>query len=331
MPMSPPTPPSRLWSNSRVATATSKATRFHTGLLAPRCWPTWLGIGCWWLLVQLPYPLLLLLGRAIGLLIFAIPTARRHITLRNLQLCFPELDERARHRLARANFVSLGIALFETGIAWWWPRWRFMRLIEVQGLEQLQAVQGRGVMLLGAHFTTLEIGGAAIAASHSMDGMYRAHKNPVLDFVQARGRVSKSRNQTVVYERKDVRGTMKALKAGRTLWYGPDQDYGLRQGLFAPFFGQQAATVYATARFAEKTGAAVVPFCHYRKPWGRGYRLIVGEPLEAFPSGDDLADASRINRVLEEMIRVAPEQYLWAHKRFKNRPPGEPDVYTDAA
>ena len=284
-------------------------------------------MGIWWLVVQLPYPVLLTLGRLLGWLLYLIPSERRAIALRNLELCFPELSDRQRRRLARANFVSLGIALFETGMAWWWPRWRFMRLIEVVGLENVEALKGQGIMLLGAHFTTLEVGGAAIAGTLSMDGMYRAHKNPVLDFVQARGRTSKSLGNTVVFERKDVRGTMKALKAGRILWYGPDQDYGLRQGLFAPFFGQQAATVYATARFAEKTGAAVVPFSHVRKPWGKGYQLKLHPPLKEFPSGDDLKDATRVNAVLEQMIRTAPDQYLWAHKRFKNRPEGEPSVY----
>ena len=310
-----------------MAKSTSVASRFHRGLLAPRCWPTWLLVGIWWLVVQLPYPVLLTLGRLLGWLLYLIPSERRAIALRNLELCFPELSDRQRRRLARANFVSLGIALFETGMAWWWPRWRFMRLIEVVGLENVEALKGQGIMLLGAHFTTLEVGGAAIAGTLSMDGMYRAHKNPVLDFVQARGRTSKSLGNTVVFERKDVRGTMKALKAGRILWYGPDQDYGLRQGLFAPFFGQQAATVYATARFAEKTGAAVVPFSHVRKPWGKGYQLKLHPPLKEFPSGDDLKDATRVNAVLEQMIRTAPDQYLWAHKRFKNRPEGEPSVY----
>jgi len=310
-----------------VSQPASIASRFHRGLLAPRCWPTWLLVGFWWLVVQLPYPALLTLGRLLGWLLYLIPSERRSIALRNLELCFPELSDRQRRRLARANFVSLGIALFETGMAWWWPRWRFMRLIEVVGLENVETLKGQGIMLLGAHFTTLEVGGAAIAGTLSMDGMYRAHKNPVLDFVQARGRTSKSLGHTVVFERKDVRGTMKALKAGRILWYGPDQDYGLRQGLFAPFFGQQAATVYATARFAEKTGAAVVPFSHVRKPWGQGYQLKLHPALNEFPCGDDLEDATRVNRVLEQMIRTAPDQYLWAHKRFKNRPEGEPSVY----
>jgi KDO2-lipid IV(A) lauroyltransferase len=160
-----------------------------------------------------------------------------------------------------------------------------------------------------------------------MDGMYRAHGNPVYDFVQARGRLDKSLGDGVVYERRDVRGTMKALKSGRSLWYGPDQDYGLRQGLFAPFFGIQAATVYATARFADKTGAAVVPFSHIRLPGSKGYKITLYPALEGFPTGDDLADATRINKIIEEFILLQPDQYLWVHRRFKNRPEGEPDVY----
>lgn len=182
-------------------------------------------------------------------------------------------------------------------------------------------------MLLGIHFTTLEIGTAAIATVSARDGMYRAHGNPVYDFIQARGRLHKGTSADVIYERRDVRGTMKALKAGRTVWYGPDQDYGLQQGLYAPFFGIQAATVYATARFAQKTGAAVVPFSHIRLPGSQGYKITVHPALEDFPSGDDLVDATRINRIVEEFILVQPEQYLWVHRRFKNRPGSEPDVY----
>lgn len=124
----------------------------------------------------------------------------------------------------------------EVGMAWWWSSSRLSKLLSVEGLEHLEAVpEGRGTMLLGIHYTTLEIGGAAVAMSTQMDGMYRAHGNPVYDYVQASGRVSKGNGDTVVFERRDVRGTMKALKNGRTLWYGPDQDYGLNQGLFAPF------------------------------------------------------------------------------------------------
>lgn len=186
---------------------------------------------------------------------------------------------------------------------------------------------GQGTMLLGIHFTTLEIGGAAVAMATQMDGMYRAHGNPVYDYVQACGRISKGSGDTMVFERRDVRGSMRALKHGRTLWYGPDQDYGLVQGLFAPFFGVQAATVYATARFAEKTGAAVVPFTHIRLPGSRGYKVTIHPQLKSFPVGNDLIDATRINQLIEKFILLQPDQYLWAHRRFKNRPEGEADIY----
>jgi KDO2-lipid IV(A) lauroyltransferase len=121
---------------------------------------------------------------------------------------------------------------------------------------------------------------------------------------------------------------MRALKAGRTVWYAPDQDYGIKQSVFAPIFGIQAATVYATARLAEKTGAVVVPFTHIRLPGNQGYKICIHPALEGFPTGDDIDDASRINSLVEEFIRVQPDQYLWAHRRFKTRPVGEPDFYT---
>ena len=234
--------------------------------------------------------------------------------------------------MLRENFVSMGIAVFELGMAWWWSKKRFAKLLLFEGLEHLEAVKGRGVMVLGTHYTSIEAGAAAISSVHPMEGMYRAHKNPVYDFLQARGRLHQGCAEgAVVYERKDVRGTIKALKQGRSLWYGPDQDYGTKQGLFAPFFGIPAATVYATARFAEKTGAAVVPFTHVRLPKGQGYKVVVYPALENFPTGDDLADATRINQIIEHNIRLAPEQYLWVHRRFKNRPEGYPGLYSSMA
>jgi Kdo2-lipid IVA lauroyltransferase/acyltransferase len=305
----------------------SKAIKFRPLLLHPRYWPTWFAFGLWRLVTQLPFPVLLALGKAIGLLVYSFPSRRKIIARRNIEICFPELSQAQQQAMLRANFINSGIALMEVGIAWWWSKKRFAKLLQFEGLEHLEAVKGRGVMLLGIHYTTLEVGAAAMASVWEMDGMYRAHGNPVYDFLQARGRLHQAKGDCVVYERRDVRGTIKALKNGRSLWYGPDQDYGLKQGLFAPFFGIEAATVYATARFSEKTGAAVVPFNHVRLPGSQGYKITVLPALEQFPVGDDLIDASRINRLIEEFVRLCPEQYLWVHRRFKNRPPGEQDVY----
>ena len=305
-----------------------QATTFHRALLHPRHWATWAGFGLWWLVSQLPYPLLLLLGRGLGRLMHSFNSSRKQVAARNLELCFPELDDSQRAELLRENFASLGIAFFELGMAWWWPKRRFAKLLHFEGLEHFDAVADRGVMILGIHYTTIEVGAAAISSVHPMEGMYRAHKNPVYDFLQARGRLHQGCSEdAVVYERRDVRGTMKALKQGRSLWYGPDQDYGIKQGVWAPFFGVPAATVYATARFAEKTGAAVVPFTHVRLPKGQGYRITVYQALQDFPTGDDVADATRINQLIEDNIRLAPEQYLWVHRRFKNRPEGFPGLY----
>jgi KDO2-lipid IV(A) lauroyltransferase len=305
----------------------SKGTVFKASLLHPRYWLTWGAFGLWRAITVLPFPVLLQLGTVLGLILHRFPSRRKTIAYRNIQLCFPDLTDQAHREMLRANFISTGIAVMEVGIAWWWSKKRFAKLLQFEGLDNLTAVGDRGVLLLGVHFTTLEIGTAGISMVASRDGMYRAHSNPVYDFIQARGRLHKSGSNDVAYERRDVRGTMKALKAGRTLWYGPDQDYGLVQGIFAPFFGIQAATVNATARFAEKTGAAVVPFSHIRLPGSQGYKITLHPALKDFPCGDELADATRINKIVEQFVLLAPEQYLWVHRRFKNRPDGESDVY----
>jgi KDO2-lipid IV(A) lauroyltransferase len=305
----------------------SKGTVFKASLLHPRYWLTWGAFGLWRAITVLPFPMLLQLGTVLGLILHRFPSRRKTIAYRNIQLCFPDLTDQAHREMLRANFISTGIAVMEVGIAWWWSKKRFAKLLQFEGLDNLTAVGDRGVLLLGVHFTTREIGTAGISMVASRDGMYRAHSNPVYDFIQARGRLHKSGSNDVAYERRDVRGTMKALKAGRTLWYGPDQDYGLVQGIFAPFFGIQAATVNATARFAEKTGAAVVPFSHIRLPGSQGYKITLHPALKDFPCGDELADATRINKIVEQFVLLAPEQYLWVHRRFKNRPDGESDVY----
>ncbi len=305
----------------------SKATQFKWSLLHPRHWLLWLAFGLWRLITALPYSILLLLGKGLGLLVHSFPSRRKTIALRNIQLCFPELTDQEHRDMLRANLINVGMAVMEVGMAWWWSKKRFSKLLQFEGLEHLEVLEGRGVMLLGIHYTTLEIGCAGISSVFQMDGMYRAHGNPVYDFLQARGRLHQGIGNGVVFERRDVRGTMKALKGGRSMWYGPDQDYGLGQGLFAPFFGIQAATVYATARFAQKTGAAVVPFSHIRLPGTQGYKITVHPALENFPTGDDLVDATRINIIIEEFVLLKPEQYLWVHRRFKNRPEGEADLY----
>ncbi|NIB41729.1 LpxL/LpxP family Kdo(2)-lipid IV(A) lauroyl/palmitoleoyl acyltransferase [Pseudomaricurvus alkylphenolicus] len=300
--------------------------RFHISLLHPRYSLTWLLIAGWWLIAQLPFRVQLVMGRGLGWFMYKFAKRRCLIARRNIELCFPELSPEQRDKMLRGTINSAAIALFETGISWFWPQTRLNNLFQVEGLDHLEKLEGQGALLLGLHFTTLEIAGVAINRAISIDMMYRPHKNPVYDYVQRRGR-ERHNPETNVIPRDDVRGTIRALKRGRIIWYAPDQDYGPKQSIFAPFFGVEAASVTATVRFAKMGKVPVIPLTHTRLPGGQGYRVTVHPPLEEFPSGDDLTDVCRVNAFFEEQIRKKPEQYLWVHRRFKTRPPGENDLY----
>ncbi len=302
--------------------------RFNARFLHPRFWPLWLGLGLLWLIVQLPFRVLLVIGRLLGAVMYRVATDRKYIASRNLELCFPRMSAAERKRLLKENFASTGIAFFEMAMSWWWSKQRLARLAHVEGLEHLQNAQqkGEGVILMALHFTTLEIGAALLGQQHTIDGMYREHRNPLFDFVQRRGRERHNLDSLAV-EREDVRGMLKLLRAGRAIWYAPDQDYGAKQSVFVPLFGIQAATVTATSKFAKLGRAQVVPFTQQRLADGSGYRLVIHPPMQDFPGESDEADCLRINQWVESAITECPSQYLWAHRRFKSRPAGEPKLY----
>ena len=282
-------------------------------------------MGLWRLTALLPYGMMMWLGRGLGRVLLRVGGFRRAIASRNLELCFPEKTTQQRQLLLIKNFEDLGISLFEVAMAWWWPWRRFAERFELHGLEHLEQLNGQGALLMAMHYTTLEVGGQILAHYYSTDGMYRPHGNPVYDYLQQKGRLSNNPD-CAVFPREDVRGVLKALRRGRVIWYAPDQDYGRKQSVFAPFFGVPAASVTATAKLARAGNAKVLPFTHVRLANGH-YRVTVHPPLENFPSGDDVADATRINNIIEAFIRVTPEQYLWVHRRSKTRPPRAESVY----
>lgn len=304
---------------------------FRRSFLLPRFWPLWLGLGALWLTVQLPYSTLLRLGRVVGSLMYRFARARRVIAARNLELCFPHKTAQERDVLLRENFASSGIALLEMAMSWWWPAKRLAKLAHIQGLEHLQAAQreGQGVILMSLHFTTLEIGAALLGQQHAIDGMYREHRNPLFDFIQRQGRERHNADATAI-EREDVRAMVKALRVGRAIWYAPDQDYGRKQSIFVPLFGITAATVPATTRFAKMGKARVIPFTQRRLEDGSGYQLVVHPPLTDFPGKNEEEDCIRVNHWIEAAIQECPEQYLWAHRRFKTRPQrSDPSLYAN--
>jgi KDO2-lipid IV(A) lauroyltransferase len=299
---------------------------FRAYFLHPRFWLLWLGLGLLWLIAQLPYKVLLQLGRGLGALMYRLASSRRQIAARNLELCFPQMSAAERETLLKENFASTGITFFEMAIAWWWPAERLRRLGTIEGLEHLRQAEaeGQGVILMALHFTTLELGGALLSLQQNMYGMYRPHKNPVFDYVQRCGREQRLLG---AIERDDVRGMLKLLRAGGMVWYAPDQDYGAQRSVFVPLFGVPAATVTATSKFARLGRARVIPFMQTRAADGSGYKVVVYPPLADFPTESEEADCLRVNQWIEQAISVCPEQYLWAHRRFKTRPEGEPKLY----
>lgn len=295
-------------------------------LLAPRYWPTWLAVGFFWLLAHLPWALQRRLGAAIGWLVYRVVPQRVDDTRINLRLCFPEKSEEEREAMVRDIFRNAGLGIFETLNAWFRGVDHFRGKAEFEGVEHFKAAeaQGRGVLLIGAHYSTLDLN-ATLAAQHiKVDCVYRPQKNPVMDFVMGWGRRS---SQGRMISHRDMRELLRAFKEKRNVWYAIDQDYGRQHAVFAPFFGIPAATLNTASRFARINQAPVLFIGVQRLGDAQHYRVIFTPVLNNFPSDDDLADATRVNAELEKLIRLAPMQYMWFHRRFKSRPPGEAFLY----
>jgi len=296
-------------------------------LLMPRHWAGWLGVAVIWLIARLPFRLLMRLGRLAGRLALHLNRERRRIAATNIALCFPELDANAQRALVRANLCDVGMMLSEFALGWMGSDKAIANVpVTVEGLEHLEAARaaGRGVLLVGGHFSHLELCARLVSQRIRIAGMYRRMDSDVFEFAVLRSRLHYA---SAMFEKDDIRGTVKYLKNGGTLWYAPDQDMRSKDNVFVPFFGVLAATITATHHLARLSGALVIPFYHRRLPGDAGYAMRLGAPMTDFPSKDAALDTARVNEQIEQMVREAPEQYLWVHKRFKTRPPGEPKIY----
>lgn len=305
----------------------SKAVRFSPAFFHPRYWLTWFGLSILFLIVQLPYPLLIRLGAQVGKMSRPFLKRRERIARRNLELCFPQLCDAEKEHLIANNFASLGMALVETGIAWFWPDNRIRKLFDVEGLHNLTRAQqnNRGVMVVGVHFMSLELGGRVMGLCQPMMAMYRPHNNHLLEWVQTKGRM---RSNKAMIDRRNLKEMIAALKQGEAVWFAPDQDYGPKGSTFAPFFAvSNVATTNGTYVLSRLSGAAMLTITLIRKPSREGYQLFIQPELMDYPKKDESAAAAYINKVIEREILRAPEQYLWIHRRFKTRPQGEKSLY----
>jgi len=295
--------------------------------LAPKHWPLWFAIGLLRLSVFLPTRVTSHLGIALGLLLYHVMPSRRRAARINLRQAYPDYTKEEIDALNKKSFKSLGISIFEMGVAWYEKDSVLKQRCQIEGKEHLdQALaQDRPIILLTGHFTTLEIGSRLIAYyCNKFSGVYKKARDPFFNAIMVKHRSTFGDHLT---DNKNVREIIRNLKSGHATWFAPDQDFKKQDIVFTPFLGGIASTLTATAKMARMTKAIVVPFYPVRLENGKGFKLIILPALENFPSGDIFNDSARVNKTIESMVYASPEQYLWLHKRFKTQPDKSTKIY----
>jgi KDO2-lipid IV(A) lauroyltransferase len=303
-----------------------KKSKKQLHLAHPIYWPAWLGFGLMWSITRLPLRWQFKIGAAIGTLLYYFPTKLKHISQVNVRLCFPDWTQQQRDDLVKKNFASLGIGLVEAGMAWWLPDDKLNCMFRVNGLEHVEKAfaRGKGIILLGPHFTCLEMIGRLLGMKYSFAVMYRPHKKRLVSFIQERFR---TKHQVHYIARHRVRELIRSLEKNMAVWYAYDVDGGAKRSVFAPLFNVPAASLTSVTRLVQLSDTAVVPISFHRNDKEMIYEVTLSAPLENFPTDDLTKDATILNSHLEKAIREKPEQYLWQYKRFKTRPEGEKRFY----
>ncbi|AKC59975.1 LpxL/LpxP family Kdo(2)-lipid IV(A) lauroyl/palmitoleoyl acyltransferase [Blochmannia endosymbiont of Polyrhachis (Hedomyrma) turneri] len=308
----------------------TKLPKFNCNLLHPKYWCIWLGIILLYLIVVLlPYHAIHYCGIKLGRTVQWFISRRIKIIRQNLQLCFPNLTKTELEHLVKKNCESIGMGIFETGMAWFWSDTRIKRWFTIKGLKYIiQAKkENKGVLLIGMHFLTLELGARIFGILHPGIGVYRPNNNLLIDWLQTWGRL---RSNKSMLHRSDIKGIVKALKNGEIIWYAPDHDYGYKNSIFVPLFAvPHAATTIGTYKIAKITKPAIIPFMPYRLPNASGYELLILPDEKTIPLNQDIETViTYINKkIIEKLILTAPDQYMWLHRRFKTRPHGDPPLY----
>ena len=285
-----------------------------------------LGVFIVWLIHFLPFRVIVALGNGIGWLLYPLATERRMVGETNLKLCFPDMSDVARTKLLRAHFKMFVRGLIERSILWWGSADRISALILIEGVEHFEAIKGKPAILLTPHFVGMDAGGQWVAQHTDTVCMYANQKNVYMTKLLLRMR-ARFGQQRLYSRQQGLRPILKGMRAGMPFIYPPDQDQGIKDGAFIPFFGVPAATMTSVPRIAQMTGAKVVPSITRMLPGGAGYVLTFYPAWENYPSGDDIADTRRMNEFIEQRVLEMPEQYFWLHKRFKTRPEGEERFY----
>jgi KDO2-lipid IV(A) lauroyltransferase len=296
--------------------------------ITPATWPTWIGLGLLRMVCWLPHRMALGVGSGLGRLAYLAGGKRRAIVRRNIELCFPELSPADQEDLVRRHFASLGQSFVEMGLGRWATDRHLNSITSIDGLDNVQAAldTGKGVILLGAHFTTLEISGRVV--KDILPPFYAVYRKLRSEFATEMMLKGRQRSVEGTIEKRDIKQMVRRLREGSIVWYAPDQSYNRKGSEVVPFFGIPSMHNTATSTLARLGKAEVVPFVSRRLDNGH-YQISFLPRFEDFPTDDAVADTMRYVDVLERQIRKAPEQYFWVHRKFKNLPDGYPDYYAD--
>ena len=278
-------------------------------------------------LARLPLSLLYHLGSFVGWLLLKIPNKQRRNALINIRLCYPHFGEEEALDFRRRAFLEYGKTYAEVAYLWMRPAEEVLSLVkEVSGGELLCREDGRGVIVLSPHLGAWELAGLYLSTQGPTTTLFKPQ--PELDWLirEARGRGGA---ELVPTDAQGIRKIMQALRRGEYVGILPDQEPKVHRGsVFAPFFGVPAFTMLLINRLARKTGARVIFLFAERLPRGKGFHIHCLPAHPATDSEDDVEGATALNLGIEDAVNTCPEQYLWAYKRFRKRPPGQSKLYT---
>ena len=292
----------------------------------PKFYPTWILILLMRIGVFIPFQFQVILGKAIGKLIYPFMKKLRETAYSNISNCFPEKKQPQVTLLVKQHFDAIGISLFETANAYYGSDRKIKKLLSINNKHFFSdALKDEGgIILLCSHFMPLMLGSRALLLENTIANIYRPQNNKLFDKAMVKGY---TKNGAVMIKSKDTRSILKAIKNSLPIWYAPDQDLGINNSVFAPLFGIETATASATARLAKNNNTRVIPYSFIRTK--HGYEMSFDKPIKNYPSNDPIKDATTTNKILENQIIKAPEQYLWIHRRFKTRPDGQENFYKD--
>ena len=304
------------------STPHNKDPGFKLLLLHPKYLPTWLGMGFIYFCKFLPYKLIIFLGTLLGYLLLRVSPHRKQIAKTNMQLCFPEKNEEEIHALLKSHFKNMGIGIFEIAIAWWSSKKTINNLKlsskNVNIFKELD--ENEGVLILIKHSTHVELDVRLIAQEIEIGGMYKHQSNAVMNYFMIR-----ARNKYVAgaIDNHQAKEAIQWIKNGHRFLYAADQDYGEKNSQFIPFFGVDAATITFPERLS-KSGVKIVMANVSRNK--KGFHLEFHKISDYKEEGSVLKE---VNEFYEKFILNSPENFLWTHRRFKSRPPGEAPIYSE--